>query len=77
MQAIIACAPVKPIPGTPPYPNTDYEQVACPLCSELMYLGPRSKERHERDGTPIVCMPCAVKHGAMVVPDNVTHLGGR
>ena len=60
-MSYVVCAPVKLIPGAPPYPNTHYEQVACPMCSELMYLGPRGKAQAAR-GTPMLCMICAVEH---------------
>ena len=72
---VIACAPVHLPPDAPVYPNTDYPQVACPLCGQLMYLGPRSKAKHEADGTPIACMPCVLAHGGD--PTRVQHLGGR
>lgn len=77
MNPFIACAPVRPVEGLPPYPNTHYPVVECPLCHELMYLGPRSKIMHERDGVPIMCMVCALSV-AKLTGDDLTpvSLGG-
>jgi len=60
MVRVIACAPVE-MPGMPSHPNINhYEQVDCPRCGQQMYLGPRSKIKHETEGIPIACMSCAL-----------------
>jgi len=74
-DALIACAPVKTLEGQEPYPHTHYDIVDCPLCKQRMYIGPRSKTKHQLEGTPIICMECVV-HFGLVTNDNIRSLGG-
>ncbi len=76
MRVVIACALVESPPGIEPYPHTHYEQRPCPSCRKGMYVGPRSIEKHERDGTPLRCMLCVLEesHGFGTV--KVASLGG-
>jgi hypothetical protein len=74
---MIACTPVNLPDDAPAYPNTHYEQVECPLCHALMYLGPRSKLAHQRDGIAIACMACVLAIAKLAGTDiAMGHLGG-
>jgi hypothetical protein len=72
---LITCVPVR-FAAELGYPNTHYEQIPCPLCTQLMYLGPLSKARHQKNRTPLMCMECAIRQGILTSEQDVISLGG-
>jgi uncharacterized protein YbaR (Trm112 family) len=79
-RRIITCVPVdlSRIPGGKKltYTNTHYDKVVCPMCRQLMYLGPNSKAEHLAKGTPFVCMVCALTFGVLINQEDVETFGG-
>lgn len=76
--AIIVCISLRSIElmkgKLPPYkPYTGSTLVRCPFCGDEMWLGPRSREKHEQDNVPLVCSMCAIKGGART--DQIQSLG--
>lgn len=71
---ILACAPVIPIDGMPPYvPREGFQRTLCELCDQEVWIGPRQQEQRKKSGL-VVCMRCVVLGGARM--ENVKDLGG-